>query len=92
LQLHSLKYQARDGNITGTTGAVADVVKKYLALRMNLSYFSIMNSPYSYMSPAEKEKYLENAEAALTGPTLLELPKAPAETEVRAIPSIARAL
>jgi hypothetical protein len=52
----------RGGNITGTSGALDTVVTQYLNMRLNLSYYAISYSPYSYMSDQETVLYLCQAE------------------------------
>jgi len=88
-EIPSMRFY-RGGNITGTTGAIAEVVKQYLSLRMNLAYYGVMKSGYAYMSEEEKQKYLVSAEAAFGAGTLLELPKSTQQEEERPIPRMGR--
>ncbi|UUW06596.1 VP5 [Cat Tien Hospitalitermes Lispi-like virus] len=75
------------GNVTATSGSIVETVRQYLSLRMNLSYFSIMQSPFAYMTEAEKERYLAQAEALAQGGTLLELQEVPRQAAPGRIPA-----
>jgi hypothetical protein len=82
----------RGGNVTGTSGSIDEAVKQYLSLCMNLSYNAIMESPYSYMSQGEKEKYLAQAEVAATGVSLLELNQGEAPQEQALPPPLTKSV
>jgi hypothetical protein len=61
----------RGGNLSRTSGALVETVKQYLNLKMNLAYYSTVQSPYAYLSDAERQKYIQQAEAASQVGTLL---------------------
>ena len=61
------------GNVTATTGIVAETVKSYLSLRINITHLAIMQSPYAYMSEKEKKKYIAQSETLFQGMSLLTL-------------------
>jgi len=57
----------RGGNVTATSGALADVVNKYLAMRLNLASTSIVQSNYAYMTDHEREMFLAATEGVWFG-------------------------
>ncbi|QQM16273.1 hypothetical protein 3 [Jimsystermes virus] len=76
------------GNVTGTSGALSESVKQYLNLRMNLTYCAIMESDFACMSDFEKERYLAQAEAAIQGTSLFEIPSTAGQAEGGRIPAV----
>jgi len=82
----------KGGNVTSTSGALADVVNRYLSLRMNLSHISLSWSDYSYMTDLERKTFNEAAEEARQGSTLLSLPEVDRSKEDGTIPAPKRAV
>lgn len=71
----------RGGSDTVTSGAITEVVRRYLSLRMNLSHIAISKSDYGYMSREETERFLAASDAALQGENLFMLPEVARERE-----------
>jgi hypothetical protein len=59
------------GDVTGASGSLAETVRQYLNFRMNLAYYSIMQSPYAYMSEFEKERFMARGEEPETVPAVV---------------------
>ena len=76
----------RGGNITATSGALADVVNKYLAMRLNLAHESVSQSSYAYMTDSEREKFSAASEEARQGANLLAIPEVERPREGGMIP------
>lgn len=87
-EIPSMRFY-RGGNVTGTTGALVETVKQYLNLRLNLSYVSIMQSSYAYMTQEEKQHYMQQAEAMAAGTSLFEIPQQQQPEGERLVPRLA---
>uniref|UniRef100_A0AAT9JFM3 Nucleocapsid protein n=1 Tax=Macrotermes bellicosus lispivirus 1 TaxID=3133480 RepID=A0AAT9JFM3_9MONO len=86
-EIPSMRFY-RGGNVTGTTGALVETVKQYLNLRLNLSYLSIMQSQYAYMTEEERKRYLTQAESVAQGVSLFELPQQEPPQAEKVIPRL----
>ena len=69
----------KQGNVTATKGVVAETVKSYLNMTLNITHLAIMQSPYAYMTEEEKIRYTAQSETMLQGVSLLTL-RVPAPT------------
>jgi len=66
----SMQYY-KGGNVIGTSGTLASLVRQYLSVRTNIAMHSVILSPFAYLTPEEKQRFMDQLKDQEAGMALV---------------------